>query len=88
MKMEQTECSETSALKIQMPGKYPKEGKQHCMIYFLEHTFYITEESWFNSEKEQEVFLFKSSEQLRDPLSHVSSGYRGSLPLHKVAGSI
>ena len=44
------------------------------MIYFLERSLYITEESWFNSEKEQEVFLMKSSDQLRDPLSHVSSG--------------
>jgi hypothetical protein len=25
MKMEQTECSETSAYKIQMPGNYPEE---------------------------------------------------------------
>ena len=29
MKMEQTECSETSAYKIQMPGNYPKESIQH-----------------------------------------------------------
>jgi len=29
MKMEQTECSETSAYKIQMPGNYPEESKQH-----------------------------------------------------------
>jgi hypothetical protein len=71
-----------------MPGKYPKERTQHFMIYFLEYTFYFTEESWFISEKEQEVFLFKSSDQLRDPLSHVSSGYQGSLPMHRVAGSI
>jgi len=26
MKMEQTECSETSAYKIQMPGNYPEEN--------------------------------------------------------------
>jgi len=58
------------------------------MIYFLQHCLYITEESWFNSEKEQEVFLFKSSDQLRDPLSHVSSAYQGSVPMHRVAGSI
>jgi hypothetical protein len=30
--MEQIECSETSAYKIQTPGNYPKEGIQH-----LEH---------------------------------------------------
>jgi hypothetical protein len=27
--MEQTECSETSAYKIQMPGNYPEENMQH-----------------------------------------------------------
>jgi hypothetical protein len=27
--MEQTECSETSAYKIQMPGNYPEESIQH-----------------------------------------------------------
>ena len=29
MKMEQTECSETSAYKIQTPGSYPEESIQH-----------------------------------------------------------
>jgi hypothetical protein len=29
MKMEQTECSETSAYKIQTPGNYQKENIQH-----------------------------------------------------------
>jgi len=29
MKMEQTECSETSAYKIQSPGNRPKESMQH-----------------------------------------------------------
>jgi hypothetical protein len=29
MKMEQTECSETSAYKVQMPGNYPEESIQH-----------------------------------------------------------
>jgi hypothetical protein len=29
MKMEQTECSETSAYKIQIPGNYPEENIQH-----------------------------------------------------------
>jgi hypothetical protein len=28
IKMEQTECSETSAYKIQMPGNYPEENIQ------------------------------------------------------------
>ena len=29
MKMEQEECSETSAYKIQTPGNYPEENIQH-----------------------------------------------------------
>jgi hypothetical protein len=29
MKIEQTECSETSACKIQTPGNYPEESIQH-----------------------------------------------------------
>jgi hypothetical protein len=29
LKTEQTECSETSAYKLQMPGNYPKESIQH-----------------------------------------------------------
>ena len=29
MKMEQTECSETLAYKIQKPGNYPEESTQH-----------------------------------------------------------
>jgi hypothetical protein len=29
MKMEQTECSETSAYKIQAPGNYPEESIHH-----------------------------------------------------------
>jgi hypothetical protein len=33
MKMEQTECSETSAYKIQTPGNYPEENKRHrCCV--------------------------------------------------------
>jgi len=31
MKTEQTECSETSAYKIQTPGNYPKESIQQMM---------------------------------------------------------
>jgi hypothetical protein len=29
MKMEQTECSETPAHKLQTPGNYPKESIEH-----------------------------------------------------------
>ena len=31
MKMEQTECPETSAYKIQTPGNYPAESTQHLI---------------------------------------------------------
>ena len=34
MKMEQTECSETSAYKIQTPGNYPEENIQHTFYMF------------------------------------------------------
>jgi len=34
MKMEQTECSETSAYKIQMPGNHPKKAyNKYCSAY-------------------------------------------------------
>jgi hypothetical protein len=33
MKMEQTECSETSAYRIQMPGNYPEENIQHGFCF-------------------------------------------------------
>jgi hypothetical protein len=32
MKMEQTECFETSAYKIQTPGNYPEESIQHVDV--------------------------------------------------------
>ena len=32
MKMEQTECSETSAYKIRTPGNYPEENIQHNLM--------------------------------------------------------
>jgi len=31
MKIEQTECSETSAYKFQPPGNHPKESIQHSV---------------------------------------------------------
>jgi len=34
MKMEQTECSETSAYKIQTLGNYPEESIQHMIGMF------------------------------------------------------
>jgi hypothetical protein len=35
MKMEQTECFETSAYKIQTPGNYPEENIQHSFHLFV-----------------------------------------------------
>jgi len=35
MKMEQIECSETSAYKIQMLGNYPEENIQHKKEFFM-----------------------------------------------------
>jgi len=35
MKMEQTECSETSAYKLQMLGNYPKESIQVYYMFIL-----------------------------------------------------
>jgi len=37
MKMEQTECSETSAYKIQTPGNYPEENIQHFRNWISLH---------------------------------------------------
>jgi len=34
MKMEQTECSETSAYKIQTPGNYPEENIQQIFCSY------------------------------------------------------
>ena len=33
MKMEQTECSETSAYKLQTPGNYLKENTQQITVF-------------------------------------------------------
>jgi len=43
MKMEQTECSEMSAYKIQMPGNYPEENiQQHHILFLNRHTSAVT----------------------------------------------
>jgi len=43
MKMEQTECSEMSAYKIQTPGNYPKESIQQllklCRLWYVELSY-------------------------------------------------
>jgi len=42
MKMEQTECSETSAYKIQTPGNYPEENIQHVWSTLIPVRDYIS----------------------------------------------
>jgi hypothetical protein len=39
MKMEQTECSETSAHKIQTPGNYPEENIQQFNTCYMKYGF-------------------------------------------------
>jgi len=41
MKMEQTECSETSAYKIQTPGNYPEESIKQIQKKFTYLFFYL-----------------------------------------------
>jgi len=41
MKMEQTECSETSAHKIQTPGNYPEESIRQLVSYLSNTTTYF-----------------------------------------------
>jgi len=68
MKMELTECSETSAYKIQTPGNYPEENIQHtehgeslksriihlCAVFF----FKMAEEKYFyRNISSGEIFL-------------------------------
>ena len=54
MKMVQTECSETSAYKIQTPGNYPQESIQHS-----EHS---------ESLKSRTTFFFLSEVETREAL--------------------
>jgi hypothetical protein len=41
MKMEQIECSETSAYKIQTPGNHPEENIQHLYLSLLNTNIFI-----------------------------------------------
>jgi len=43
MKMERTECLETSAYKIQTQGNYPEESTQHLCIHVMTDNFYKPE---------------------------------------------
>jgi hypothetical protein len=41
MKMEQTECSETSAYKIQTPRNYPEESIKYLNVFTVTVSLYI-----------------------------------------------
>ena len=56
MKMEQTECSETSAYKLQTPGKLPRRKHTTFRIYFRESHFRITEK--IRIDKKYSVFYY------------------------------
>ena len=45
IKMEQTECFETSAYKIQTPGNYPEDSIQHNIIFYFIVTFSVFPEA-------------------------------------------
>ena len=49
MSMEQTECSKTSAYKIQTPGNYPEENIQHTehAKSFKSRIVFFSDKAWF-----------------------------------------
>jgi hypothetical protein len=55
MKMEQTECFETSAYKIQTPGNYPEEN-----IQYPQHGESLKSRTYINNQhyKNGDVFVF------------------------------
>jgi hypothetical protein len=63
MKMEQTECSEMSAYKIQTPGDYPEENIHHkscsCDLLCVQILFVTTEAGY-------RVLKFPVSQQGRE----------------------
>ena len=58
MKMEQTECSETSAYKIHTPGNYPKENiQQKYITYKIKKKAYKTYNQKNTKERKQILYL-------------------------------
>ena len=62
MKIEQTECSETSAYKLQKPGNYPKESIQLYSCYSYSHLVksfvcFSVVNFWNSSRNSRRVFL-------------------------------
>jgi len=81
MKMEQTECSETSAYKIQTPGNYPKENIQHtehgeslksrviCLVEYLIYFLNFNEKySIITHIIWQKVLIFKLEHPINLPI--------------------
>ena len=62
MKMEQTECSETSAHKIQTPGNYPEENIQQITGIFLYSKLYSLCVYWSSSFSYLYHFCYKSKQ--------------------------
>jgi len=52
MKMEQPECSETSAYKIQTPGNYPEENIQNSIPAYNLWSYFI----FFDTEQWQSLY--------------------------------
>jgi hypothetical protein len=54
MKMEQTECSETSAYKIQTPGNYSEENIQQWNLEDIHRNFSCSAGNFIGREGKQE----------------------------------
>ena len=73
MKMEQTECSETSAYKIQTPGNYIEENIQHTIfisIYYVNKNLYIFHLAWhsnnMNASLQYSKYVLNQTDSLED----------------------
>ena len=71
MKMEQIECSETSAYKIQTPGNYPEENIQHT-----EHDESLKSRMYELYGQDTTIYFFTQNSTLGIQL-HVSALYIG-----------
>ena len=57
LKMEQIECSETSAFNNQTPGKYPKDYTQYCDLFHLHVKYRIMPHFLFAETRNTVPFL-------------------------------
>jgi hypothetical protein len=62
MKMEKTECSETSAYKIQTPGNYPEESIQQGLHSFIVLAFVILQSFQIYTDKEESTLFYGNYE--------------------------